>query len=68
MTYTAKQIKAALAAEYEYLCHDDFDPEEDMTQEQYEQHLLTLTREELIYETSTDDEYYTLDTFMEHWG
>ena len=69
MIYTDDQIRYACAAEYEYLCHDiDFDPEEDMTQEQYEEHLTTLTTEQLLEEACLDGEYYTLDHFMEYWG
>ena len=66
--YTLTQIRDALAAEYEYLCHDDFDPEEDMTQEQYVEYLSTLTYDQLIEETTTDDQYYTLTQYMNHYG
>ena len=66
--YTDNQIRKALANEYEDLCHDDFNPEEDWTQREYEDYLLDLTREQLIQETSTDDKYFTLSEFMEHYG
>ena len=66
--YTDKQLREALAKEWEYLCHDDFNPEEDMTQREYEDYLLDLDTAALIKETCTDDKYYTLDEFMEYWG
>ena len=68
MKYTAEQLRYALEREYEYLCHDDFNPEEDMNQEQYREYLLPLTVEQLLSEAAVDDEHYTLDFFMEAWG
>ena len=35
MTYTNEELITALVKEYEWLCHDDFDPEEDCTPEEY---------------------------------
>ena len=66
--YTDDQLREALANEWEYLCHDDFNPDEDMTQEEYEEYLLKQDRASLIEETCTDAEYFTLDEFMEYWG
>lgn len=66
--YTDQQLREALAEEWEWLCHDDFNPEEDMTQREYEDYLLDLTTEQLIEETATDDKYFTLDEFMGHYG
>jgi len=63
-TYTKQQLVDALVHEYDYLCHDDFDPEEDMTIGEYQEYLNTLSVEQLIIETDTDDEYYTLDQYM----
>ena len=66
--YTDNQLREALANEWEYLCHDDFNPDEDMTQKEYEEYLLKQDRASLIEETCTDAEYFTLDEFMEYWG
>lgn len=64
MKYTRQQLIDALQHEYDYLIHDDFDPDVDMTLEEHLQWLHTLTIEELVEETSTDEDYYTLDQFM----
>ena len=66
--YTDNQIRKALCKEYEDLCHDDFNPEEDMTQREYEDYVLDLNTEQLIEECSVDDKYYTLKDFMDFWG
>jgi diadenosine tetraphosphatase ApaH/serine/threonine PP2A family protein phosphatase len=67
MKYTKEQLVDALQHEYDYLCHEDFDPDVDMTLEEHLEWLNTLTLEELIEETSTD-EGYTLDEFMYNHG
>ena len=67
MNYTRADIINALVAEWEYLCHDDFDPDEDQTPEEYREDLNEMSLEELIEETSTGEEY-TLDEWMENWG
>jgi hypothetical protein len=59
MKYTKAQLIDALVAEWEYLCHDDYDPE-DQTPEEYREDLIEMTLEELVEETSTG-EGYTLD-------
>jgi hypothetical protein len=66
MNYTKEQLIDALAAEWDYLCHDDYDPE-DLTPEEHLEYLKSLTYEELIEETSTD-EIFTLDDFMHRYG
>lgn len=66
MNYTRADIINALCAEWEYLCHDDPDPD-DMSPEEYRADLEKLTLEELVEETSTG-EGYTLDEWMENWG
>lgn len=66
MKYTKAQLIDALVAEWEYLCHDDYDPE-DQTPEEYREDLIEMTLEELVEETSTD-EHYTLEEYMENWG
>ena len=66
MNYTKQQLIDALVHEWEYLCHDDYDPDDD-TPEEYRLKMELLTTEELIEETSTG-EGYTLDEFMENHG
>ena len=66
MKYTKAQLIDALVAEWEYLCHDDYD-EDDQTPEEYREDLIEMTLEELVEETSTG-EGYTLDEWMENWG
>ena len=63
MTYTNEELITALVKEYEWLCHDDFDPEEDCTPEEYLDAIKDLSYDELVEETQTDD-IFTLDEFM----
>jgi len=65
MDYTKEQLIDALVREWEYLCHDDYDPNDD-TPEEYRLKMEELTIEQLIEETSTG-EGYTLEEFMENW-
>lgn len=67
MNYTKAQLVDALVAEWEYLCHDDYDPE-DLTPEEYRKEMQELTIEQLIEETDTDSEGLTLDEYMETYG
>ena len=55
MNYTKAELVDALVAEWEYLCHDDYDPE-DPTPEEYRKKY-ELTVEQLIEETSTDEHF-----------
>ena len=66
MKYTKAQLIDALQHEHEYLCHEDFDPDVDMSMEEHLEWLNTLTIEELVKETDTDDEGYTLEEYMEN--
>ena len=63
MKYTKEQLIDALVHEWEYLCHDDYDPQ-DPTPEEDRKEMESLTVEELIEETSTDDGF-TLEDFMD---
>jgi len=45
--YTHEQLIAAFQNEYEYLCHDDFDPEEDMSPEEHLKWIGSIAIEEL---------------------
>ena len=67
MNYTREQLIEALYNEYSFLFHDDFDPDEDSTPEEYLEMIETLSYDELIAETCTDEEY-TLEDFMERYG
>jgi hypothetical protein len=62
ITYTRAQLISALSAEYAHLCHDDFN-NNDMNDAQYAAFLASLSYDELVLETSTDD-IYTLDEFI----
>ena len=66
MTYTKQQLINALVAEYEFLCHDDFDPDNDPTPEEYLEGLKEMSYDELIVETGIDDTFH-LDEFMQAW-
>jgi len=57
----------ALAAEYKYLCHDDFDPDVDVTPEEYLEMLREMPYDELIEEASLDEEY-TLEDYLGTWS
>ncbi len=63
ITYTRAQLIDALSHEYDYLCHDDFDPDVDMSPSDYRASLDSLSHDQLVAETTTDD-IYTLDEFI----
>ena len=65
-TATRSQLITALHHEYEFLCHDDFDPDVDPTPAEYLDMLNSLSDAELLDETSTDDIYH-LDDFLRTW-
>ena len=65
--YSHQQLVDALSAEYEFLCHDDFDPDVDMTPSEHLDYLNSMSHAELIAETSTDD-IFTLSDFMSTYG
>ena len=66
MKYSRSDLINALVEEWEYLCHEDFDPDEDQTPEEYREELQDYSYEQLVEETGTD-EGYTLKKFMENW-
>ena len=53
----------ALHHEYEFLCHDDFDPDVDATPAEYLDMLNTLSDDELVAEATADD----IDEFITAW-
>ena len=68
MTYTKEQLVKALQDEWEFLCREDYNPDEDGTMEEHLEWLKGLTYEQLVEETGTDEEIYSLDEFMSNWG
>ena len=62
-TYTRAQLIDALCVEYDYLCHDDYDPDNDMSSSEYRDYLGSLSYDQLVADTDTDDGY-TLDEFI----
>ena len=58
MTPTREQLIDALVKEYEYLCHDDYDPDEDITPEEYLEMINTLSYDELVSASADDLEEY----------
>jgi len=65
--FTKEQLVEALYNEYVFLCHDDFDPDLDVSPEDYLEMLKQMEYDELLEETNTDEEYH-LEEFMEAWG
>jgi len=64
---TKEQLVEALYNEYVFLCHDDFDPDVDLSPEEYLVMLKEMSYDELVEETQTDEEF-TLDEFVESYG
>ena len=62
-TVSRSQLIDALVAEYEFLCHDDFDPDIDPSPAEYRAMLETFTDDELVDESSVDDDF-TLDEYI----
>ena len=66
MNPTKENLIEALVNEYEFICHDDFDADVDISPEEYRFLLRDLSIDELIEETSTD-ENYSLTEYLERW-
>ena len=66
MNYTKEQLIEALYQEYLFLCHDDFDPDEDPTPEEYLEMIKEMSYDELVEEASVDEEF-TLEEYMKTW-
>ena len=64
---TKEQLIEALYNEYVFLCHDDFDPDLDLSPEEYLVMLKEMSYDELVEETQTDEEF-TLDEYMEGYA
>ena len=66
MTYTRDQLITAIQSEYEFLIHDDYDADTDMSPDEHLSYLQSLSLDDLIADTATDDEF-TLDDFMSRY-
>ena len=66
--FSRRDIIHALCNEYNHLFKDSYDPGIDLSFEEYKSEMELKTLEELIKETSTDNEFYTLDDFMKRYG
>ena len=62
-----EQLIEALYNEYVWLCHDDYDPDEDTPPEEYLEMLKEMTYDELVDESSTD-ETFTLSEYIKTWA
>ena len=67
MIFTKEQLIEALYNEYVFLCHDDYDPDVDVSPETYLEGLKELTYDELVEEACVD-EHFTLMEYVEAWG
>lgn len=56
-SFTRDELIDILYREYEFLCHDDFDPDVDPTPDEYLDVLNTLSDDELVNWASSDDIY-----------
>ena len=55
MNITRERLIEAVYNEYVFLCHDDFDPDEDPTPEEYLEMIKEMTYDELVEEASAED-------------
>ena len=75
--YTKEQLIAALCNEYEYLIHDDFDPDEDASPEEYLKSIKSLSLDELkkeilesVYEDNENQDEgdsVSVSDYMNRW-
>ena len=66
MDYTRQQLIDALCVEQEQYREEGYEGEG--TMEEFRSDLETLTVEQLIKETVTDNEYLTLKDYMDYYG
>ena len=64
--YSREQLITALQNEYEFLIHEGFEPEVDLTASEHLEHLNSLEIEQLIRLTDCDD-VFPLDDFMSRY-
>ena len=63
MTHNRSHLIDALVHEYEFLCHDDFDPDTDPTPAEYRAELASFTDADLLEESGADD----IDDYITNW-
>jgi len=64
--YSREQLITALQNEYEFLIHEDFEPEVDLTASEHLEHLNSLDIEQLIRLTDCDD-VFPRDDYMSRY-
>ena len=64
--YSREQLIAALQNEYEFLIHEDFEREVDLTASEHLEHLNSLDIEQLIRLADCDD-VFPLDDYMSRY-
>ena len=68
MKYKIDDLREALCREYEWLCHDEPPITGELTESEYREYVSKLDYEQLVFESATDSEHFTLAQFMNHWG
>ena len=68
MAFGRREIIQALSNEYNQMFKNTYDPQIDLSLEEYQLAMEEKTLEELIKETSTDNEFFTLEDFMKRYG
>ena len=64
---TREQLIEALYAEYQFLIHDDYNPDEDPTPEEYLEMLKNMTYEELLGEIVIENDIDLIE-FVRAYG
>ena len=64
--YTREQLINALVAEFEWYAHDGDDMGQ--TVEEYKKGMEHMSISELVYDTCTDEDVWTLEDFMHRYG
>lgn len=63
-SFNRDELIDALVREYEFLCHDDYDPDLDPSPEEYRHSLQFATDDQLLAEASDDD----IEEFLSAWS
>ena len=66
MTHNRSHLISALYHEYQWLCHDDFNPDTDATPDEYLAQLQRMSDDELRHESMTDSDA-ALDDYITTW-
>ena len=65
--YSREQLITALQNEYEFLIHEDFEPEVDLTASEHLEHLHSLDIEQQLIRLTDCDDVLPLDDFMSRY-